>query len=209
MTDYLSSIDSISAQDIIDSDLDPATYGAIPAGLSITRRADGSINEITAGYANRGTLKTRGVDFRLNTNFDFGAFGALRNMLTVSYLDKYDLEDSTGQMVDQLNLAGTPDRRATLANQWSYGDFKVEFNTNYIGGQDRVSSTTGLRGPGGYATNDLQFSWKAPWNGTIAVGATNIGDRYPELITYDGRPWNFYLYDAYGRTTYFRYTQKF
>ena len=62
---------------------------------------------------------------------------------------------------------------------------------------------------GGYATNDLQFTWNAPWNAKIALGATNIGDRYPELVPFDGRPWNFYLYDAYGRTVYFRYTQTF
>ena len=43
----------------------------------------------------------------------------------------------------------------------------------------------------------------------MTIGATNVGDRYPELTAFDGRPWNFYLYDAYGRTTYFRYTQTF
>ena len=52
-------ISQISAQDIINMDLDPASWGAIPAGLSITRRADGSIDEIVAGYANEGDLKAR------------------------------------------------------------------------------------------------------------------------------------------------------
>ena len=43
----------------------------------------------------------------------------------------------------------------------------------------------------------------------MSLGVNNVGDRYPELVGYDNRPWNFYLYDAYGRTTYLRYTQKF
>ena len=31
-----------------------------------------------------------------------------------------------------------------------------------------------------------QVAWSAPWNGKIAVGATNVGDRYPELVPFDG-----------------------
>ena len=41
------------------------------------------------------------------------------------------------------------------------------------------------------------FQRRAPQN----YDSMNVG--------YDGRPFNFYLYDAYGRTTYFRYTQSF
>ena len=85
-----------------------------------------------------------------------------------------------------------------------YGNQDFIFNTNYIEGQEDSTGQVG-----GYATNDVQVAWDAPWNATIAVGATNVGDRYPELVGYDGRPWNFYLYDAHGRTTYFRYTQRF
>ncbi|MGH8061107.1 MAG: TonB-dependent receptor plug domain-containing protein [Pseudoxanthomonas sp.] len=197
-------VSQISAQDIIDCTNDPATYGACPAGFFLTRGPNGRIQQIEAGYANRGETKTNGLDFRLNTNFDLDSMGKLTNKLTVSYVNKYTVEDVTGRAIEQLGLNGAPDLRATLQNSWSYGDFTVDFNTNYIGGQDR-----GTNPVGGYATNDLQLSWKAPWNATIAVGATNVGDRYPELVSYDGRPWNFYLYDAYGRTTYFRYTQTF
>lgn len=193
-------ISSISAQDMVNCDNDPALYGACPSGLTVTRRTDGSIRELLTGFANQGLLKTSGLDFRANTNFDLGGMGKLRNQLSVSYVDKYDVSDSQGRMIDQLDLKGTPDIRANLANTWEYGDFAVGFNTNYIGANANV---------GGYATNDVQFTYKTPWNARISVGATNVGDRYPELIAYDGRPWNFYLYDAYGRTTYFRYVQTF
>ena len=53
------------------------------------------------------------------------------------------------------------------------------------------------------------MAWRTPWRGTITMGATNVGDRYPELVAFNGRPFNFNLYDAYGRTTYLRYTQAF
>lgn len=195
-------IQQITAQDMVNCDNDPATYGTCPSGLSVTRRADGSIRELRTGYANQGLLKTSGLDFRANTKFDLGSWGSLKNQLSVSYINKFEISDTTGEMVDQLVLLGTPDMRISLANTWEMGDFSVGFNTNYIGdnGEGRV---------GGYATNDVQFTYKTPWNARISVGATNVGDRYPQLVAYDGRPWNFYLYDAYGRTTYFRYTQSF
>ncbi|KAF1711284.1 TonB-dependent receptor [Pseudoxanthomonas kalamensis DSM 18571] len=198
-------ISSISAQDIVNMDLDPANYGEIPPGLSITRSpVDGHITEIIAGYGNVGNLKTNGFDFRANTDFDFGAAGSLKNMLTVSYTNKYEIT-SPGSTIDYIGYLGTPKYRANLQNYWKLGDFGVIWGINYIDGQEDPDGTS----VGGYATNDLQFNWETPWNSTISVGAMNIGDRYPELVGYDGRPWNFYLYDAYGRTTYFRYTQRF
>ncbi|MBW8312396.1 MAG: TonB-dependent receptor [Rhizobium sp.] len=199
------SISAISAQDIINSDLDPANFGPIPPGFSIVRGVSGAIREITAGYANQGTITTTGVDFRANTNFDFGNWGELRNQLTVSYIREYEVDDQRGTVIDYAGRFGTPDLRASLYNTWTFGDFTAGWNLNYIDGQ----ADPGGANVGGYATNDVQLSWKAPWNATLSLGATNVGDRYPELETYSGRPWNFNLYDAYGRTTYFRYTQTF
>lgn len=199
-------ISQIGAQDIINSDNDPGTYGPIPAGMEIIRDpANGnSIVEITAGYANAGDLKTDGLDFRANTDFDFGTAGRLQNRLTVSWINKYDVTTPQNIVIEYAGLPGYPELRANLANDWAYGDWNFTWNVNYIEGQSDSDSNVG-----GYATNDVQVAWSAPWNGKIAVGATNVGDRYPELVPFDGRPWNFYLYDAYGRTVYLRYTQTF
>jgi iron complex outermembrane receptor protein len=194
-------IGQIGAQDIINSDLDPATYGPLPPGVAITRAPNGAIIDILAGYANQGTLNTDGIDARIGTDFDLADWGSLSNQLSVSWINSYEIDNGRGSVTENIDLVGTPEYRATLLNSWTYGDFTFGWNVNYIGGQDDVV--------GGYATNDVQMTWKAPWNGTIAIGATNVGDRYPQLISYDGRPWNFYLYDAYGRTTYLRYTQTF
>lgn len=194
-------IGQIGAQDIINSDLDPATYGPLPPGVAITRAPNGAILDILAGYANQGTLNTDGIDARIGTDFDLADWGSLSNQLSVSWINSYEIDNGRGSVTENIDLVGTPEYRATLLNSWTYGDFTFGWNVNYIGGQDDIV--------GGYATNDVQMTWKAPWNGTIAIGATNVGDRYPQLISYDGRPWNFYLYDAYGRTTYLRYTQTF
>ena len=209
------SISALSAQSIVDRDLDPDTYGPIPDGLGIVRNpGDGSIVEVTAGYRNLGTLETDGVDFRANTDFDFGGAGRLQNRLTVSYINKYDI--ITGNYTTTYaGEMGYPDLRANLSNDWSLGDFTFTWNINYIEGQHTDASVINgitvapARSVGGYATNDVQVAWQAPWNGKVAIGAMNVGNRYPELVAFDGRPWNFYLYDAYGRTVYLRYTQSF
>lgn len=194
-------IAQISAQDIINSDLNPAVFGPLPAGVAIRRAPNGAIIDLLAGFANQGTLHTDGLDLRVGTDFDLGNYGELNNQLSVSWINKYEIDNGRGTVTENIDLVGSPEYRATLLNSWTHGDFTFGWNVNYIGGQDDVV--------GGYATNDVQMSWKAPWNGTVAIGATNVGNRYPQLVPFDGRPWNFYLYDAYGRTTYLRYTQTF
>jgi iron complex outermembrane receptor protein len=200
--EVVDTISQITAQEVIDSDLDPATNGPIPAGVSITRNPlNGDIFEIRSGYVNAGVLSTDGIDLRVGTDFDLGAWGTLNNQLNVSWINSYEIENNAGVVTEEVDTVGLPEYRAGLLNTWTMGDFTFGWNVNFIAGQDDQV--------GGYATNDVQVAWKAPWNGTVAIGATNVGNRYPELVSFDGRPWNFYLYDAYGRTTYLRYTQTF
>lgn len=203
----------VTAQDAINCDLFPTVYGC-PAFVTVDRFAPtpaavaaglpGRIREITSGYGNAALLETDGIDFRANTNFDFGDWGEMDNTLSISHVFNYEQTNQDGSVDCYIGcgdpLEGTPETRAALLNNWHYGDFTFGWNLNYIGKNGNLGS---------YTTNDVQMSWNAPWNATIAIGATNVGDRYPVLDAYDGRPWNFYLYDAYGRTTYFRYTQTF
>ena len=190
----------IDAQDIIDSDLDPVRFGPIPAGLGLVRNpTTGAITEITTGFANAGDLDTDGLDARFNTRFDLGG-GRLDSELAVSWINKFEITSPAGVTTDQIDLPGNPELRGAFRNSWSKGDFAVTWNANHIGKNAEWSS---------YTTHDVQLSWNAPWNATFVVGATNVGDRYPELRNFDGRPFNFFLYDAYGRTPYIRYTQRF
>ena len=74
---------------------------------------------------------------------------------------------------------------------------------NDAGGVDRTGNV------GTWVTHDLQVGYNFAWGGKIAVGAQNIFEKEPELIGYDGRDYNFNLYDGYGRVTYVRYNQSF
>jgi len=189
---------------------------ALPAGTSVLRRPNGAVREINTAYANEGDLETSGLDFNLRTRFDTDSFGKFDNWLQIAYTLDYTVTDGIVKK-DRLGWVTQPDTRASLRNSWSYGDFSVNWNVNYIGDQqnpDAIPEYGFLAGGrntrvGSYTTNDVAVTYNAPWNGSITLGANNVGNRYPELVGYDNRPWNFYLYDAYGRTVYFRYTQKF
>ena len=93
-----------------------------------------------------------------------------------------------------------------LGSSWTRGDYDFTWNINYIG-----KNGTGIRETASYVTHDMQFSFSPSFlkGAKFSVGALNIGDKQPQLIRYDGRNFNFYLYDSYGRQAYVRYVQKF
>lgn len=189
---------------------------ALPAGTSVLRRANGSVAEINTAYANEGDLKTSGLDLNLRMRFDLGGVGKLENWLQVARVLDFTVTD--GETVkDRLGWVTAPDMRVTLRNTWNYGGLSVNWNVNHIGEQQNPGAVPAfgfIAGGantriGSYTTNDVSLTYKMPWDGSVTLGANNLGDRYPTLVGYDNRPWNFYLYDAYGRTVYFRYSQKF
>ncbi len=208
-------IRQFSGDDLVQRELDP-TLGAIPAGMSIQRNADGTIRRIFAGYGNAGDLHTRLSDLKLRTGFNVGG-GKLYNQFSMTYTHKWE-EDG----IESAGRKGSPKARAALQNTYSIGDWTFGTSTNYIKGQNDATPGGDPYHVGGYTTHDLFATYNTPWNGTFQVGVNNVGNRYPQLYavqktaggaaiatSYDGRPWNFYLYDAYGRTVYFRYTQRF
>lgn len=175
----------------------------IPPGLGITRNPiNGAITRLDAGYANEGTLKTSGIDLNLLANWNLGGVGRFRHDLTWSRMLKYDQNG-----IDIAGDQGYPKDRMALNNSWTSGPFEASWNVNRIGKNGKDAEDTLTKA---YTTHDLQFSWSPPIKGSkLTVGVLNVGDKQPELIPYDGRNFNFYLYDSYGRTPYVRFTQQF
>lgn len=188
----------------------------LPTGTSVLRRANGSISEVNTAYANEGDLETSGIDLNLRTRIELGDSGRLENWLQVARVLDYTVTDGT-TVKDRLGWIASPDLRATLRNSWTLGALTANWNLNYIDSQENPGTTPAFGftggGPGSrlgsYTTHDLSVTYRAPWQGSITVGVNNAGDRYPELLEVRGRPWNFELYDAYGRTVYLRYAQTF
>jgi iron complex outermembrane receptor protein len=173
--------------------------------MSVTRNQFGEIERITRGFGNQGTLETAGLDLNLNTNFDLNEYGALRQNLSMSYTQKYDVDGNS-----QLDFSAFPQYRGVLSNIYSIGDFDIAWNMNIIGDTARLAGSEYLPVPH-WITNDIQVTYNADWNGRITVGVRNVGGKEPILDTDpDGsRDYNFNLYDGYGRIVYARYVQSF
>lgn len=184
----------------------------IPAGLGVTRRANGSIAQILTGYGNEGDLETDGVDLNARFNFDFEDAGRLASNFQVSWIDNLSIDGGRNLVRDP----GVPQWRAVLQNVYNINDFTVAWNVNTIGGQytdvDAVAGNDGVGRSGNmgvWTTHDLQVSYNTPWDGQISVGAQNVFEKYPTIEDFDGREYNYYLYNGYGRVAYVRYTQTF
>jgi iron complex outermembrane receptor protein len=203
-TRITNTINAFTSQELIDRSNNPQ-LGPIPPGLSVVRDPQtNGIIRIIRGSANDGILDTDGLDVNIRTTFDFGGAGSLASHLNVASINNFEING----LGNQTGLIGLPNLRSALQNSWTLGDFTFTVNSNFIKGQQRTTATD-PRNVGGYTTHDVQVQWNAPWNAKIALGATNVGDKYPALVQVGGRPWNFFLYDAYGRTPYLRYTQSF
>ena len=190
------------SQKLIDIDLgnDPSPMPGAPCSLVRSAARNGAIDEIHNCYFNEGEVKTSGVDASVRTDFDLGEMGKLDNELRVSYANDFTIDGGT----EQVGLRGFPELRATLNNQLQRGDFTYGYNVRFIG-----SNGSGPTETSSYTTHDVQVGMALPWNAKFTVGVNNVTDKMPELISFDGRPFNFNLYEAYGRSPYFRYQQDF
>lgn len=172
-------------------------------GLSVTRDpVTGAITNVTRGSVNEGTLETNGFDLNIRTDFKFGAMGRLQSNLQYSEVSKYTINGGT----DQVGSQGLPKARLNLGNTWTLGGLSAVLNVNHI---DKQPGLAGEPSTKAWTTVSAAISYRTPWKSRITVGVLNLEDKKPELISYDGRPWNFYLYDALGRQTYVRLTQEF
>lgn len=210
------------------------TGDPIPAGLGVTRNADGTIKEIIRGYANEGTLKSSGVDFNVRTRFDLGAMGRVTNNIQLSHVLEHKVDSGRSTVKDP----GRPEQRLNINNVWSKGDYSFAWNINFIGTQYTSVYGRGEDGSfsskmicdepaagvdlvrcgnmGSYTTHDVQFNYTTPWAGRVTLGVQNVFEKLPKLAPLAGseyadgsRDYNFSLYDTYGRVMYARYTQRF
>ena len=191
----------ISAQEIVNRDNGDSPL-AIPSGLSITRDATGYITNITRGATNEGTLKMRGIDMSFYAGpFNLGGWGTVRSDLTWSRI-----LDATSNDIAYDGIFGFPKDRAMMGNTWKMKSFDFTWNINYIG--DHGDENIGY--VGGYTTHDIQFAWHTPVKGLkLIAGANNVTEKKPPLVTDDVRPFDYDLYDGYGRQAYVKVEMKF
>ncbi len=191
------------------------------------------VTELQYGGRNSGYAETEGYDLDVNYRLatDFGQFGV---RWATTYVSLYETKSTNDpdEVPSQANGFGSTFRvRSNLNLSWNYNDFGVTWGMRYNSGTKescmgfgdgahcslpnyQAPDTLGRVVPqnevGSATFNDLQFSWNAPWNARVAVGANNVFDRDPPI--YYTRPnsgFAFYGGHDIGRFIYMRYTQKF
>ena len=191
---------NISAQSIVNRDNGDNPL-PIPAGLSITRDSTGFITQVVRGATNEGTLEQRGVDLSVVFAPNLGKMGRLRSELTWSRM--------LSAKSNGISFNGTfefPKDRMTLTNRWTMGSWDASWNLNRIGkhGDDGIGYV------GNYMTHDIQAGWNTPIKGLrLVLGAVNVTEKFPPLVSADTRAYSFALYDGYGRQVYGRIDMKF
>jgi iron complex outermembrane receptor protein len=191
----------LDAQTLVDRD-NGDDARPIPAGLSVRRDpATGALLQVISGYSNEGTLKYAGIDTAASYTHKYAGFGRFKHDLTWSHMTK---AESNG--VDKNGQFGYPKDRIALNNSWSLSDYDVAYNINMIGKNEEAKLHVG-----GYVTHDLQLTYAPKYikGLKLSVGALNLANKMPVLVTKSTKPFNYDLYDMYGRQVYARLEQKF
>jgi iron complex outermembrane receptor protein len=196
---------------------------------SHTRAADGHINSMNYGLANLGRMETEGYDLGIKYRLPELSIGQFAIDWQTSYLSKYDEETQNGEgntvMEGKVGDAGLFRVRSNVGITWSRGDFGVSYMARYYSGmkEDCVAArpctlpdryvngdAMPVRKTGSNTFHDLQVSYNAPWDATIALGANNLFDKQgPIMFTQPNSSFAYYGGFDIGRFLYMKYTQRF
>jgi iron complex outermembrane receptor protein len=202
-TEITDVISFISAQTIVNRD-NGTEDRPIPNGLSITRDpVTGQILKIVAGSTNEGLLKYSGLDVGATFAHKYASVGKFKHDLTWSHVYKSETNGT-----DFNGTFGSPKNRVALNNTWGLGMFDLAWNVNAIGknGDKEDDSYVST-----YTTHDLQATVSPGFikGMKLSIGLVNAFNKQPQLVSNTSKPFNYDLYDAYGRQAYFRLEQKF
>ncbi len=195
----------------------------------VTRASDGHISAMTYGLANLGEMTTEGYDLGVKYRLPELAIGQFNIDWQTSYLSKYDEQgqNSAGDniTIGRVGEAGLFRVRSNVGVNWAYGDFGVNYTARYYSGMDEscirnrpctnpehISNGEGdaIRKTGSNTFHDLQVSWKAPWDATVAVGANNLFNHQgPIMFSAPNSSFPYYGGFDIGRFLYMKYTQRF
>jgi iron complex outermembrane receptor protein len=168
---------------------------------AIHRDAMGNVTSIENRTINLAGIKTSGFDVEARYKFALGNLGDFSTQFSGSKVNNYVGDSGTGNGFERIPFKWQADWRATLATNWSRGDFSATLIGNAIASSSLGDEFTRL---GSYVTWDVQFGWATPWNGAITIGARNLFDEDPPT---SGGQYTNQLHDVYGRVPYIRYEQ--
>lgn len=224
-------IENTIVEDSPDDQLnDCYVLGVAERCTTFTRDATlGYVNSMTFGSRNAGFIETEGFDFDASYRYETDSYGAFNFNLQNTYVTKNILKTANDDSPVQIyNGFGSNFRlRSNLTVGWELGDFGITWGTRYFSGVkedcyfDDECTLPDFQSPdpvrsspqnerGATTFHDVQFSWNAPWNSTIAIGARNVFDHYgPPMYSAPNSQYAYYGGYDIGRFIYMQYKQKF
>jgi iron complex outermembrane receptor protein len=204
-----------------------------------TAADDYQVSSLFSSEENQGFLDVAGYDVDLSYAIPKFSFGQFTLDSKSTYYTHNNTEQYAGVPVTYNNGFSSYWRvRSNFTVGWDYKDFSVEWTMRYYsplkeGCYNPAYSAFPCTLPNYYLPgagvtpvtqipsvtfNDVQVSWKTPWNGTISLGANNVFNRVAPYF-YGGfevgssiNTDTLYAYNPsydYGRFVYLRYSQKF
>lgn len=188
------------------------------------------VSSLTYGLRNAGVTKTSGFDLGLAYKYET-EFGTLGTNWNTTYVEKYDSKstnDPEAVLTPSVGYGSTFRVRSNLGFSWNLGDFGATWTMRYYSStKERCYYTDKCSIPeyeadwtqgtvlsynryGSTIFNDVQFSYHAPWEARISIGANNVFEKYGPIM-YSQPSSNFAYYGGFdiGRFVYVRYEQKF
>lgn len=195
----------------------------------IVRAADGHIGALNYGLSNLGSMETEGYDLGVKYRLPELSIGKFGIDWQTSYLAKYNEAGQNNRggniTIGRVGEPGLFRVRSNLGLNWELGDFGANWTARYYSGMKENciddawcdapdhyanGNSDPLRHTGSNTFHDVQVSWKAPWDATIALGANNVFAHRAALM-YSAPDSGFAYYGGFdiGRFLYMKYQQRF
>ena len=215
-------------QSLLNGCTDGSITGAACSGF--TRQPTGNLNPPTDFLANLGTIKTTGVDFKVNWQSPEFSWGQLNGSLQSTHEINYSAVDADGNVAQravgvEVDNGSIPSWQTNAQFGWKNGDWNVAWNVRYISsvtescGNAAVVDVPGcptgndFHELGSIVYNDLQIGWANSFTIeglTTSVGVNNVFDNDPPIcLTCTLNGYDAGTYDLPGRFWYVSIDYKF
>lgn len=206
----------IGSQTILDLEATSGLGAYDPNYIYVKREADGSIEEIGAGYVNMDGVQTSGIDVSFNTKFELGAAGNLRFGLEGTYALEYTEQASPiDTRYDLLGTKGYPPLRFNTTFSYELQDFTASLIAKYIDAYDgetpqQQAANTDKKDFSSFTTWDMTLNYDFSSYGKVTVGARNLFDKMPAIDYSLGYPgYDTDTHNIVGRVLFAGYKIKF
>ncbi|KRA76002.1 hypothetical protein ASD78_08640 [Lysobacter sp. Root667] len=202
-----------------------ASGGTTPSVCSpFTRAASGNLNPPNNFLSNLGSVKTDGVDIKVNWASPDWSWGRLTAGLQSTFVNDYkavDIDGNVSQRKVGVEVADSaiPEWQTNLQLGWSRNDFDASWNVRYIASVDEDCGNSVFAGPkpgclnpqnvntlGSVTYHDVQFGWKNAFTVEglkLSAGANNVfGKDPPVCVTCSLNGYDAGTYDLPGTFWY-------